>query len=492
MNVFTRICFPFLIILVMGSDAYLAPEITNYSPLDNPTSSQFATYLGGREIDDCDDIAVDDSGFIYLACHSTSKDFPGFKGQKVSNDMDAYVTKLDPRTGKLVYTSRLSGSNYDGAFTIEVMKDGSVFVGGITDSNDFPTTSDAIQRKYGGKKDGFLAKLKPDGQLEYSTYLGGAGDDFPAGLVVDRNQRVYMVGQSQSLGFPGLGQIDSTKKGDIVDGFISSWRIGESAGLRTILLGGSNRDIIWGLAVDNSNNYLYVAGHTLSADFPVKSALQAKLNGESDAFLAKLRISDLQVIYSTFFGGSGGDMGQGVALDRAGNPYLAGSTASEDFPVTPRAFQQKFAGKQDAFITKFDPAAGKPLYSTYLGGTEDDTVGFNGKIFDLDSKGNAWIVGWTASKDFPKIAGSPSVYGGGDLDGFAAALDPSESKLVFSRYFGGDQRDLLEGLAIGVDGSVWVTGLTASRNLPIANAIQKVNNSADIEVPFDSMIFRIR
>jgi len=169
MNVLTRICFPFLIILVMGSDAYLAPAITNYSPLDKPTSSQFATYLGGRGTDDCDDITVDATGFIYLACHSTSKDFPGFKGQKISDDMDAYVTKLDPRNGKLIYTSRLSGSNYDGAFTIEVTDDGSVFVGGITSSDDFPTTSDAIQRKFGGKMDAFLAKLKPDGQLEYAT-----------------------------------------------------------------------------------------------------------------------------------------------------------------------------------------------------------------------------------------------------------------------------------------------------------------------------------
>jgi hypothetical protein len=492
MNVFTRICFSFLIVLVMSSHAYLAPEITNYPPLDNTTSSQFVTYLGGRDIDDCDDIAVDAAGFIYLACHSTSKDFPGFKGQKVSDDMDAYVTKLDPRNGKLIYTSRLSGSKYDGAFTIEVTDDGSIFVGGITDSDDFPTTSDAIQRKYGGKKDAFLTKLKPDGQLEYATYLGGAGEDFPTGLVVDRNQRIYLAGQCQSLDFPGLRQIDSTKKGATEDGFIALWKIRESASLRTTLLGGSKRDVIWALAVDHSNNYLYVAGQTQSVDFPVKSAFQEKLNGGKDAILAKYRISDLQVIFATYFGGPGDEMGQGVAVDNAGNPYLAGTTWSEGTPVTPKAFQPKFAGNSDAFITKFDQTAGKLLYSTHLGGTGIDSAGLSGKIFDVDSKGNAWIAGITGSTDFPMIADSPSIYGGGERDGFVTALDQSGSKLVFSRFFGGDQRDILEGLANGVDGSVWATGFTASRNLPIANAIQKVNNSLDIQLPFDAMIFRIR
>jgi Beta-propeller repeat len=317
MNVFTRICFSFLIILVMSSHAYLAPEITNYPPLDNTTSSQFATYLGGRDIDDCDDIAVDAAGFIYLACHSTSKDFPGFKGQKVSDDMDAYVTKLDPRNGKLIYTSRLSGSKYDGASTIEVTEDGSVFVGGVTDSDDFLTTSDAIQPKLGGKMDAFLVKLKPDGQLDYSTYLGGAGGDFPTALVVDKNQQIYMAGQCQSVDFPGLGKTDSAKKTETTeDGFIALWKIRESAGLRTILLGGSKWDIIGGLAVDHANNYLYVAGQTHSVDFPVKTAFQEKLNGESDAFLAKYRISDLQIIFASYFGGPKGEMGQGVAVDK--------------------------------------------------------------------------------------------------------------------------------------------------------------------------------
>ena len=213
MNVVTRICSPLLIILVMVGDAYLPPEIINYIPIDTTSSTQFATYLGGSDADDCDDIAVDAAGFIYLACHCTSKDFPGFTGKKVSDDMDAFVTKFDPRSGKFIYTTSLSGSKYDGAFTIEVMKDGSVYVGGITESDDFPTTSDALQSKHGGKRDVFLAKLKRDGQLEFSTYLGGSGDDVPTGLVVDNNQRISLAGNTMSEDFPGTRRYDLREKG---------------------------------------------------------------------------------------------------------------------------------------------------------------------------------------------------------------------------------------------------------------------------------------
>jgi Beta-propeller repeat len=472
----------------ISSPSHLFAKQTSSSLASSP---QFATYLGGSSIDDCDDIAVDAAGSIYLACHSISKDFPGFKGRKESDDMDAYVSKLDPQTGRLIYTTRLSGNKYDGAFTIEVAKDGSVYVGGITDSDDFPTTSDAIQRKPGGKMDAFLAKIKTDGQLEYSTYLGGAGDDFSTGLVVDNNQRIFLAGNTSSEDFPGPRRSDLRAKGGSGDGFVALWRLKEPGTLRTLLLGGSAPDGIWGIAIDNSDG-IYVSGDTQSVDFPVKSASPEKLNGVIDAFLVRLRISDLQIIYSTLLGGSGGDASRGLAIDRTGTPYIAGSTGSEDFPVTPNAFQRKNAGKSDLFIAKFDRAASKLLYSTYLGGTGDDTAGVNGKIFDVDSDGNAWMVGFTDSRDFPIKASSPIVYGGGDLDGFAAALDPSGSKLVFSRFYGGDSRDILEGLAIGVDGSVWATGLTASRNLPITNALQKVNNSANIQLPFDAMIVKIR
>jgi Beta-propeller repeat len=450
------------------------------------SSSQFATYFGGSNIDDCDDIAVDVAGSIYLACHSISQDFPGFKGRKDSDDMDAFISKLDPRTGKLIYTTRLGGSAYDGAFTIEVTNDGSVFVAGLTDSPNFPTTDDAIQRKHGGEMDVFLAKLNPSGRVEYSTYLGGGGSDFCGRLVVDSKGMISLAGFTSSEDFPGVRRLDLRKGRGKEDGFIVLWNLRQRDSLRLVLLGGSGPDKVWGIAF-NASGDLYVSGHTQSADFPVKSALQDRLNGKSDAFLAKLRISDLNLIFSTFFGGSGEDEARDIAVDRAGDSYLAGSTDSADFPVTAKAFQHQCAGGKDAFVTKFDPAGTRLLYSTYIGGEKEDYAGANGKILDVDAEGNAWIVGLTQSLNFPISGGLQGIYGGGIFDGFAVALDPTGSRLKFSSYYGGDARDNFEGVALAADGSVWATGLTASRNLAAPNAIHKNHNGGE----FDSMVVKI-
>ena len=128
-----------------------------------------ATRLGGSGIDDCDDVAVDKAGNVYLACHSESRDFAGAAppADHESVDMDAYVTKFDPTTGKIVYSTRLGGSAWDGAFAIEVNASGSVVVAGFTRSPDFATTKNGVQPNYGGgESDAFLVQLSSDGTVE--------------------------------------------------------------------------------------------------------------------------------------------------------------------------------------------------------------------------------------------------------------------------------------------------------------------------------------
>jgi beta-propeller repeat-containing protein len=417
------------------------------------SSSQFATYLGGSNVDDCDGIAVDASGSIYLACHSNSKDFPGLNGKKDSSDIDAYVSKLDPHTGKLVYTTRLGGSAYDAAVSIEVGNDGSVFVAGYTVSSDFHTTNDAIQRTFGGAGDIFLTKLNPDGLIEYSTYLGGSDQDVCRGMVVDNKNRIYLAGITLSENFPGVRRLDLRKTRGKGDAFVASWGLREQGSLKFALLGGSELDEIRGIALGPSGN-LYASGVTHSVDFPVKSARQHRLKGNSDAFLVKLRSADFSLAYSILVGGSEEELGSGLAVDRAGNAYLTGSTRSADFPVSVKAFQRQYAGGQDAFVAKLNSAGTRFLYSTYIGGTGEDSAGFNGKIMTIDSEGNTWVVGFTKSRDFPIGAGLQTAYGGGELDSFAIALDPSGSRLKFSSYYGGDAFDNIEGIALAADGSI--------------------------------------
>jgi hypothetical protein len=385
-----------------------------------------------------------------------------------------------------VYTTRLGGKTFDVAIAVEPAKDGSVIVAGITSSSDFPTTDDAIQRTFGGDTDSFLAKLNPAGAVIYSTYLGGNDKDIVRGMAVDDQERIYLAGITLSKNFPGVRKLDFRNNDEKGDAFITSLRLHDKGDLNLAVLGGRSLDEIRGIALDRAG-HVYASGVTHSVEFPVKSAKQDKLKGNSDAFLVKLRTSDFSLVYSILVGGSDEETGTGLAVDRAGNAYLTGSTRSADFPVTDKAFQPKYAGGQDAYVVKLNVNGNRLLYSTYIGGAGEDSAGMNGTVLALDPKGNTWVAGLTKSQDFPIQAGMQTAYGGGELDSFFFALDPSGARLKFSSYYGGDALDNIEGIALAADGSVWGSGLTSSRNIPTVNALQNNYGGG----PFDALIVKL-
>jgi Beta-propeller repeat len=164
-------------------------------------------YVGGSGTDDCDGIAVDRAGDIYLACHSDSPDFPHAPHQAApqSRDaMDAVVLKVRARTGQIEWATRSGGTRWDAAGEIEVAEDGAVYVIGSTESEDFPTTPDAVQRRFGGPpRDGFLLKLDSRGGIAYSTLLGGSKNDETTSMAVVKNGEVFIGGVTMSPDFPG-------------------------------------------------------------------------------------------------------------------------------------------------------------------------------------------------------------------------------------------------------------------------------------------------
>jgi len=452
--------------------------------------SRFLSYFGGSDTDDCDDIAVDAAGHIYLACHSTSNDFPGSQKRDNSQDadqMDAYVSKIDPAAGKVLYTIRLGGSKWDGAIRIEVDQYNNAYVTGFTESSDFPTTSNALRREYiGGKSDAFLVKLKADGEIEYSTFFGGSDADQGNSLALDKAGNVYLAGTTWSNDLPGIEKGSSNKNSGRGDGFVAVWNLDQPSTLRAKYIGGKEVEKVTGIALDDSGN-LFISGFTQSVDFPLYAALQKKLNGKQDAFLIKLRRADLSYRFSTLIGGAGEDQAWGVAVDRAGRPYLAGGSDSSDFPTTMNALQRRYKGGTDAFVTKFNTTGTRLLYSTYLGGAGYDSCGYDGGDIAIDRDGNAWVVGMTHSSDFP-IAGAIQVaYGGGNGDGFVSVINPSGSLLLLSSYIGGNDRDILEGTAPAPGGGAWATGLTGSRNLQTIGSLQKAHNGG----LFDAMFIKI-
>jgi hypothetical protein len=234
-------------------------------------------------------------------------------------------------------------------------------------------------------------------------------------------------------------------------------------------LGGNTSDQAFAIAVD-ANGDAYVAGSTESANLPVVNALQAKLKGTTDAFVARVRADGSSLIYSTYLGGSGLDVATAIALDAAGNAYVTGFTSSGDFPVTPGVVQKHMNGKAyDAFVAKISPT-GALVYATYLGGTYVDVA----NAIAVDAAGDAHVAGYTCSFDFPvHNAFQPSLKGAppgcfSGQDAFVAKLDADATSLPYSTFFGGSDEDEATAIALDPAGRIVIAGQSASSDLPVA------------------------
>ena len=383
----------------------------------------YSTYLGGSADDAGVGIAVDAAGNAYVTGSTASANFPTTAGAFQTTlggggvGFDAFVTKLNSTGSALLYSTYLGGSNNDDSGVgIAVDGAGNAYVTGSAFSTDFPTTPGAFQSSFGGVRDAFVTKLNPTGStLVYSTYLGGTGDDGGVSIAVDTAGSAYVSGFAQA-GFPTTtAAFQPGFGGGPYDAFVTKLGSTGSALVYSTYLGGSGDDEVFGgLAVDASGN-AYVTGFTTSANFPTTpGAFQTTFGGAGplgfgDAFVTKLNSTGSMPVFSTYLGGSGDDFGAGIAVDGNGNAYIAGSTASTNFPTTPGAFQTTFGGSGplglgDAFVTKLNPTGSALIYSTYLGGSGDD---FATRIaVDVLPNPSAYVTGNTASTNFPTTAGA--------------------------------------------------------------------------------------
>lgn len=237
-------------------------------------------------------------------------------------------------------------------------------------------------------------------------------------------------------------------------------------------LGGSDDDIGNGIAVDSAGN-AYVTGGTSSTNFPTKNPFQSSNAGIENVFISKFNPAlsgAASLIYSTYLGGSGIDIGNGIAVDSAGNAYVTGETSSTNFP-TLRAFQTAYGGGVlDVFVTVLNSDGNGLIYSTYLGGGNTDR-GFG---IDVDSTGNAYVAGQTSSTNFPTKNPFQSTLSG-TQDAFVAKIDPAfsgTSSLIYSSYLGGTNVDSGLGIAVDTGDNAYVTGFTQSTDFPTVNAFQ--------------------
>jgi uncharacterized protein (TIGR03437 family) len=235
------------------------------------------------------------------------------------------------------------------------------------------------------------------------------------------------------------------------------------------LLGGNQDDHAYGVAVDVSGG-AYVAGSTNSTNFPTAPAqpYQAKPSAGStlNAFVSKISPDGKTLVYSTYLGGAGSQFAQGVAVDKGGNVYVAGSTSAKDFPTTSGLRTSYGGGTGDAFAAKLDPTGTKLLYSTYLGGSASDAAA----AVAVDSAGNAYVAGSTRSADFPVTKAFQAQFGSSDptlRDGFLTKIDASGGSIVYSTYLGGKAEDWIVGVAVDSSGAAIVAGNTQPVSFPL-------------------------
>jgi hypothetical protein len=428
----------------------------------------YSTYLGGSKNDGDTSIAVDTAGNAYVTGFSSSADFPttvgAFQTIYGSGLSNAFVTKLDPTGSTLVYSTYLGGSGVDGGNGLAIDATGNAYIIGQTSSTNFPITTASFQTSLAGGMDTFVTKLDPTGSaLIYSTYLGGSGNDLGAGIAVDTVGNAYVTGGTDSTDFPTTPASFQPTLPGVSNAFVTKLNPTGSALIYSTYLGGSGDDGGRGIGVDALEN-AYIVGFTNSTDFPTNAlAFQATLAGNTNAFVTKLNPAGSAFVYSTYLGGSVNDQGLGIAVDVIGDAYITGFASSANFPITVGAFQTALAGDANVFVTKLNSAGSALIYSTYLGGSNDD----EGLGIAIDDSGNAYVGGFTQSIDFPVTPGAVQSALAGPSDAFVAQLNPTGSHLVYSTYLGGSTSDEGTGIAVDTVSNIYVTGQTDSTDFPI-------------------------
>jgi hypothetical protein len=457
--------------------------VTKLSP--NGSQILYSAYLGGGNKDEGMAIQVDAQGATYVAGWTDSKyepanpafgdnvENPGFPttqgaydpvGKAYIDNHDAFILKINPEGTSLVYSTYLGDAMPDQANGIAVAADGSVVVVGMTRSSldpsypeqfrDFPTTDNALQRKFGGGDvlagDAFVARLSADGStLLYSTYLGGKGGDTANAVALDRQGNIYVAGRTGSDDFPATNGAFQTR---------------------------------------------YVGGGLV-------------LYG--DAFVTKLDPTGTRILYSTYLGGGDADEATAIAVDTSGSAVVAGYTYSSPldtpFPTTAGTFQpskafdphcphvydetdaagnvigsiEKTGYCNDGFVAKLGPDGSSLVYSTHVGGNQVDQA----QALALDPAGDAYVGGWSKSSDLID-PGAPTLGTGGDQDGFLIKLDPTGHGLFLVK-----TGMRLQSIAVGAGGAIYLAGIIYNGSLQTTPGVAQPTFGGSVS---DGFVMRIQ
>ncbi|MGO9257739.1 MAG: SBBP repeat-containing protein [Bryobacteraceae bacterium] len=457
-------------------------------PLVVDPAIEYCTYLGGPGTDRVNaakllpssfSIALpsglETGGLLYLAGQTDTGQIPYINGA-YNNDYDAgidnFIQILDttPSGGfQPVYSSYIGGSGDDVPLGLDVDANGIFYVTGSTTSTDFPMAGNSYQTTGGATNQScYVYQLNPalygGISLLYSSYLSGTtGNDSATGIAVDANQNMYMVGTALSSDFPvTVSAYQSALWGDS-DVFIAEMNPNSGALLYSSYIGGEDDDYGANILL-GPNNLVYFSASTFSTEFAMAGyQYSASPFGGEDVIVGIMDLTQSGLnclVYATYFGGSKNDAVLGMAFDPNGNVIITGYTISPNFPVTPDAVQHTYGGDTDAWVAVLNPNLPFTqglLYSSYLGGSSGDT----GTSVTSDDAGNIYVAGYTLSPNFPVTNNALQGTWPGGVDLFITEIRRGVSGLngiVFSTYMGGAANYFPASIAVGADGTMFVTG----------------------------------
>ena len=389
-------------------------------------------------------------------------------GSRVGFRLGAYdparTLIIDPT---LRYSTFVGGSNADSAQDVVLDSAGNALVTGATSSVNFPTTTGVYSPTHSGGQDVYVLKLAADGgSLLFSTYLGGAGDETGYGLDLNSSGNIVVTGSTASANFPTTATADSINyNGGASDAFVTTLSADGASLLFSTYLGGDKEDIAYAVEVaqDFPEDQPVVTGVTSSKDFPTSGdAYQRNHGGAQDVFVTRLQADATSLRYSTLVGGTDVDAGQALTVDEAGSVLVTGYTYSTDFPTTSGVPDRNLNGGQDAFVLRLSSKGTSLRFSTYLGGTGNDS----GQGVALDRHENPFVTGKTASADFATSAGAYDVGHNGGEDAFVTKLDKDGTVLEFSTFVGGASADAGRAVIVDFVGNPVVAGYSRSSNFP--------------------------
>lgn len=482
----------------VGADGAVGFALGGYDPehplVIDPILS-YATFLGAAGNDQVWDIALaDDSGALIVVGETESLRFPtnlfpqggvlqtNWAGGVFSVGGDAFVARLNATGTAYEWFTYLGGSDFEAAYSVAVEESGVIVLGGFTTSTNFPVTAGAFQRTIGGLQplpvvryplDGFVTRLAPDGSaLLASTYLGGTGADQIIQLRLADNGDIVVAGQTGSTNLPvPAGAAQPRYGGGTNDAFVARLSRSLAEVVAATYHGGPASESAEGLALAADGSVL-ITGYTGSAtNFPLVAPLQTTNAGAFDVMVARFNPLLTTRLFSTYLGGADSDYAYRIAMRPDGHVILGGETFSTNFPVTPDAFQTTNASRLDGFLTALAPDLTGLAWSTYYGGTGDDTVwslaaDAENRVLAALTTGSTNMAGVTTNAIQPR--------NGGNFDVLLARFTPG-GQVEQATYYGGGGEEVPYALVLDAAGNAYVGGRTRSLNFTVTtNAAQVV------------------